>query len=319
MMLRRDALKLGLACLAAKSLKPRAAAAQSKYPERPIKLIIAFGPGGVADVVGRLWVDKLKALLGPMFIENQGGAGGSIGRATVVRANPDGYTILVGGTSQILIPIAASHDPLKDLEPISILVVVALTIATHPSLPVRNLRELLDYAKAGPAKLSYGSAGPGTMAHLTGELFKSLTGTPDIIHVPYKGGGQSIIDLVSGHIPMIATNVTSQVLELHQSGKIRVLAVTSPARVTAAPEIPTAVEAGLPGMIAQNFIGLFAPAGTPRTIITQISDATRRAMADEEFRQKLIASGFEPYPGRFVEDEVARLTPVIKAIGLKPE
>jgi tripartite-type tricarboxylate transporter receptor subunit TctC len=118
---------------------------------------------------------------------------------------------------------------------------------------------------------------------------------------------------------MIATNVTSQVLELHQSGKIRVLAVTSPARVTAAPEIPTAVEAGLPGMIAQNFIGLFAPAGTPRTIITQISDATRRAMADEEFRQKLIASGFEPYPGRFVEDEVARLTPVIKAIGLKPE
>jgi tripartite-type tricarboxylate transporter receptor subunit TctC len=325
----RDVLTLGLACLAAGVLTQRPAYAQSSFPERPIKLVIPFGPGGVSDVVGRLWVEKLKALLGPVFIENQSGAGGSIGRATVVRANPDGYTILLGGAGQILIPIAAGHgpyDPAKDLEPISILVVAALTIATHPSVPVRNLRELIDYAKAGPAKLSYGSAGPGSMAHLTGELFKSLTGTADLIHVPYKGGGQSIVDLINGNIPMIATNVTSQVLELHRSGKVRMLAVTSPARVTVAPDIPTAVEAGWPGMIAQNFIGLFAPAGTPKAIVVRISDATRKAMGDHEFRQKLIASGFEPYPDstpeaarRLVEDEIARWTPVIKAIGLKLE
>ena len=164
------------------------------------------------------------------------------------------------------------------------------------------------------------------MAHLTGELFKSLTGTRDIVHVPYKGGGQSIIDLVSGQIPMIATNVTSQVLELHQSGKVRVLAVTSPTRITAAPDIPTASEAGVPGMVAQNFMGLFVPPGTSKSIIVQISEATGRAMADEEFRQKLIAAGFEPYldsapetARRFVEEEVGRLTPVVKAVGLKVE
>jgi tripartite-type tricarboxylate transporter receptor subunit TctC len=157
-------------------------------------------------------------------------------------------------------------------------------------------------------------------------LFKSLAGTPSIIHIPYKGGVQSVGDLVSGHIPMIATNVTSQVLELHRSGKIRVLAVTSPTRITAAPDIPTAVEAGLPGMIAQNFVGLFAPAGMPNAIVVQISDVTRRATADDEFRQKLIASGFEPYPDstpeaarRLVEDEIGRWAPVIRAIGLKPE
>jgi tripartite-type tricarboxylate transporter receptor subunit TctC len=329
MMMRRDVLKLGLASLTGELLLPRAAVAQSKYPERPVKLVIPFGPGGVSDVVGRIWVEKLKSLLGPVFIENQGGAGGSIGRATVVRANPDGYTLLLGGAGQILIPIAAkleSHDAAKELEPISILVVAALAIAVHPSLPVWNLRELIDYAKASGAKLSYGSAGRGTMAHLTGELFKLLTGSPDIIHVPYKGGGQSIVDLVGGNIPMISTNVTNQVLELHRSGKIRVLAVTSPNRITAAPDIPTAVEAGLPGMIAQNFIGLFAPAGTPETIIVKISDATHTAMADHEFRQKLIESSFEPYldstpeaARHLLESEIGRLTPVIKAIGLKHE
>jgi tripartite-type tricarboxylate transporter receptor subunit TctC len=324
---RRAALNLGTAFVLGE-LVPRRAAAQPRYPERPIKLVIPFGPGGLADVVGRLWADKAKTLLGPVFIENQGGAGGSIGRAAVVRADPDGYTILFGGAIQIVNRIATSHepyDPAKDLEPISVLVVAALAIVIHPSLPSRNLREFIDYAKTG-AKLSYGSAAAGTLAHLTGELFKSLAGTPDIVHVPYKGGGQSIVDLVSGHIPMIATNVTNQVLELHHSGKVRVLAVTSPTRLAAAPDIPTAVEAGLPGMIAQNFIGLFAPPGTPKAILLQISDATGRAMADNEFRQRLIASGFDPYPDsslnaarRFVDDEINRLTPVIRTIGLKLE
>ena len=325
----RDVLTFGLICLAAGVLTPRPALAQPKYPEHSIKLIIPFAPGGLSDAVGRPWVDKMKTLLGPMFMENQGGAGGLVGGAAVARANPDGYTILLGSAGQILIPAAAGHgpyDPVKDLEPIAILVVAALTIAIHPSVPARTLKELIDFAKANPGKLSYGHSGPGTMTHLAGELFKSLTRTTDIVHIPYKGGGQSITDLISGHIPLLFVSVTGQVLELHHAGKIRMLAVTTPTRIIAAPDIPTAAEAGLPAMIAQNFIGLFAPAGTPKAIVAQISQATRTAMADQEFRHKLIASGFEPYldstPGaarRFVEDEIGRWTPVIKAIGLQLE
>jgi tripartite-type tricarboxylate transporter receptor subunit TctC len=265
-----------------------------------------------------------------VFIENQGGAGGAVGAAAVARAQPDGYTILLGSTaSLVLIPTAAKYtpyDPVKDFEPISILGVTGLAIAIHPSVPARNLKELIDYAKADPGKLSYGSAGAGTVAHLTGELFKSLTGTTEIVHVPYKGGGQSIADVISGHIPMITISINGQVLELHQSGKVRMLAVTTPTRIIAAPEVPTAVEAGLPGMIAQNFFGLFAPAGTPKAIVAQIAQATGRAMANDEFRQKLVMSGFEPYldsspkmARRFVEEEIGRWTPVIKAIGLQLE
>jgi len=300
------------------------------YPERSIKLVLPFVPGGITDTVGRLWAEKMKGLLGPIFVENQGGAGGAVGAAAVVRAQPDGYTLLLGGTAALVVIPAtarqAPYDPAKDLEPISILGLTAMTIAIHPAVPAQNLQELIDFAKANPGKLSYGSGGAGSMAHLTGELFKSLTQTSHIVHVPYKGGGQSITDLVSGHIPMVATSVTGQVLELHRSGKVRMLAVTTAARIIAAPDIPTAVEAGLPGMIAQNFFGLFAPAGTPKAIIEQIAQATGRAMADDEFRQKLIASGFEPHldstpetARRFVDVEVSRWTPVIKTIGLKLE
>jgi tripartite-type tricarboxylate transporter receptor subunit TctC len=162
------------------------------------------------------------------------------------------------------------------------------------------------------------------MTHLTGELFKSLAGLPDIVHVPYRGGGPLISDLISGHIPMIAQSVTGNMMELHETGKVRMLCVTSPDRLVSFPSIPTAVEAGLPNMIAQNFIGLFAPAKTPKPIVDQIAEATRTAMADEQFRQAFISSGFDPMPDstpektrRFVEDEIARWTPVIKAIGLK--
>jgi tripartite-type tricarboxylate transporter receptor subunit TctC len=329
-MQRRDLLTLGLAALAMRVLAPLRAFAQSKYPERPIRLVIPFTPGGVNDTIGRPWANKMKTLLGTVVVENIGGAGSSLGAAVVARASPDGYTILQGGAgSHVINPIATEHplyDPIKDFEPISILGVTGLAIVIHPSLPVATLKELIDYARANPGKLSYGSAGVGSMTHLTGELLKSLMHTPDIVHVPYKGGGQLITDLISGQIQLIAQSVTGQVIELHRTGKLRMLAVTSPARLIAAPDIPTAVEAGLPGMVSQNFIGLFAPAHTPRTIVGQIAEATRTAMADRDFQQAFIASGFEPYVDsdpdktrRFVEDEIARWTPIIKAIGLKLE
>jgi len=327
-MKRRDVLALGWASLSAPALRPLRAFAQPRYPERPIRLVIPFPPGGVNDAVGRPWADKMKSLLGTVVVENVGGAGGAVGAYAVARAQPDGYTILLGsGGTQVIIPIASNHpqyDPDTAFEPIYVLGVTAGCIAVHPALPVHSLTELIAYAMANPGKLSYGSAGAGTMNHLAGELFKVLTRTPDIVHVPYRGAGPAIADAVSGHIPMITPNVTGQVIELGKAGKLRILAVATPKRVMAVPDIPTAVESGLPGMIAQNFIGLFAPAKTPREIIDQIARATRDAMADQQFGQAFVASGFDPYPGstpertrQFVEDEIARWTPIIKSLGLK--
>jgi tripartite-type tricarboxylate transporter receptor subunit TctC len=329
-MKRRDVLALGLAALSARMLAPRAARAQGKYPERPIRLVIPFTPGGVNDAVGRPWADKMKSLLGTVVVENMGGAGGGLGAAAVARARPDGYTLLLGGMgSHVIVGVAtnrANYDPLKDFEPIALLGVTALTIAVHPAVPAHSLKELIAYGKANPGKLSFGSSGAGAMTHLTGELFKSLAGLPDIVHVPYRGGGPLIADLVSGHIPMIAQSVTGHMIELHDTGKVRMLCVTSPTRLGAVPQLPTALEAGLPGMIAQNFLGLFAPVGTPRPIVDQIGQATRAAMADNQFKDAFLAAGFEPalesspeQTRKFVEEEVARWTPIIRAIGLKVE
>jgi tripartite-type tricarboxylate transporter receptor subunit TctC len=326
-MRRRDLLAYGAAMLCV-GTTPARAFAQAKYPDRPIKLVVPFVPGGVNDIVARLWTDRVKATLGAVYIENQGGAGGAVGAAAVARAQPDGYTLLLGGAgSQVLNPIAMSkppYDPVKDFEAIAILATTSLTIAVTPALPVHALNELIAYANANPGKLVYGSAGTGSMTHLAGELFKSLAGTPDIVHVPYKGSGASLTDVVSGQVPMIVANVTGQVLELHRSGKLRMIAVTGPERLVVDQSIPTAVESGLPKMISVNFTGLFAPAKTPKRIVEQIAAATASALASEEVRKNLIEQGLEPYPDstpektrRFVEDDIARWTPVVRAIGLK--
>src|SRR5262249_19346637 len=194
-MRRRDVLALGLATLSAQALRRRLRA-QSKYPDRPIRLVIPFTTGGVNDAVGRPWADKMKSLLGTVVVENMGGAGGGLGAAAVARARPDGYTILLGGMgSQGIVGGAtnrANYDPVADFDPIALLGVTALTIAVHPSVPAKSLLELIAYAKANPGKLSFGSSGAGAMTHLTGELFKSLAGLPDIVHVPYRGGGPLI-------------------------------------------------------------------------------------------------------------------------------
>jgi tripartite-type tricarboxylate transporter receptor subunit TctC len=301
---------------------------EPRYPERPIKLVVPFGPGGVTDAVARVWISHVKESLGTVFIENMGGAGGAVGAAAVARAQPDGYTLLVGGGgSQVLNPIAMSkppYDPVRDFEPIATIAVLAMAILVNPALPVQTLPDLIAYAKADPSRLVYGSAGAGSMTHLTGELFKSLAGTPDIVHVPYKGSGSSLTDVISGQVPMAVANVTGQLLELHRSGKVRILAVTTPQRVAAAPQFPTAGEAGLPGLVAMNFSALFAPAGTPRPIIDQIAAATAKAMAEPAAQRELVEQGMEPVTDsspektrRFVEEDIARWTPVIRAIGLK--
>jgi len=270
----------------------------------------------------------MKSALGTVVVENQGGGGSSLGAAAVARARPDGYTILLGGSStHITEAILKEHplyDPLKDLEPISNLVVSAFALAIHPAVPARTLKEFIDYAKGNPGKLSYGHAGVGSLNHLTGELLKSVTGTPDLLQVPYRGSGPATTDAIGGQVTMVVPAVTGQLLEFNRTGKLRILAVTSPSRLIAAPEIPTAVEAGFPGMVSQQSIGLFAPAGTSKAIIEQIFHATRMVIVEQAYQQMLIQSGFEPdidsTPEKFrrlIEDDIARWTPVVKAIGLK--
>jgi tripartite-type tricarboxylate transporter receptor subunit TctC len=260
-----------------------------RYPDRPIKLVVPFGPGGVTDAVARLWIDRVKGSLGTVFIENIGGAGGAVGGAAVARAQPDGYTLLLGGGgSQVLNPIAMSkppYDPIRDFEPIATVAVLAMTIAVNPAVPVYTLQELIAYARANPRKLVYGSAGAGSMTHLTGELFKSLAGTPDIVHVPYKGSGSSLTDVISGQVPMAVANVTGQVLELHRAGKLRILAVTTPQRLAADPQFPTAVESGLPGLVAMNFSALFAPAGTRSASLSTLQALADRRSGGGRYRQ----------------------------------
>ena len=297
------------------------------YPSRPIRLVVPFPPGGVFDATGRLWAERVKPHLGTIVIENISGGGSSLGTAAVARAQPDGYTLLLGGKGGLVInPIASTrlpYDPVKDFEPISVLGQIPSLINVHPSQPIHSLNALVDYAKANPGKLSYGSPGVGSANHLIGELLKLSTGT-EIAHVPYRGAGPALTDLISGHIPMLVQSVTGQAIELQNTGKLRSLAVTQATRLAAAPAIPTVGEAGFPGLATQNFIGLFAPKGTPKAIVGQIAQATRIAMADKELQQRFITAGFEldldssPEKARLlVEQEIAKWAPVIKAIALK--
>jgi tripartite-type tricarboxylate transporter receptor subunit TctC len=317
-------LAAGVAALPAVS---RFAWAQA-YPTRPIRLVIPFPPGGAFDTLGRPWADKMKLLLGTVVVENIGGGGASLGAAAVARARPDGYTILLGGTlphvNEALLKSRPLYDPVKDLDPIAAIAANFTSIAVHPSVPARTLGEFIAYANANPGKLSYGHAGIGSTNHLTGELFKMLAGTPEIVQVPYRGMGPAMTDLISGQLAMAVPAVTGQVLDFHRSGKMRVLAVTSPKRLTGAPEIPTAAEAGLPGLVVTASLGLLAPAGTPIAIIEQIAQATRTVLAEENYQHMLMETGFEPItdstPEKFrlsLAADVALWTPVVKALALK--
>ena len=323
---RRRFLHLAAAAVALQATS-RIAAAQT-YPARPIQLVVPFPPGGAFDTIGRPWADRIKPLLGTVMVENIGGGGGSLGAAQASRARPDGYTLLLGGATthitEALLKNRPQYDPLKDLEPISSIAITAFALAVHPTVPANNLNELIAYARANPGKLSYGSAGTGSLNHLTAETFKLRTELPELIHVPYRGAGPAIVDILAGQVPMIVPAMTNHVLELHRSGKLKILAVTHGTRLAAAPELPTAVEQGLTDLVAPNFIGVFAPAGTPKPIIDQVAQANFALLADPDYRQLLVSGTFEPQPGlnpeayrRYVENEVARWTPIVRTLDLK--
>jgi tripartite-type tricarboxylate transporter receptor subunit TctC len=320
---RREILS-GVGGLALTTLRSRAEA----YPSRPVRLVVPFAAGGSNDVIARPWADKMRSALGPVIVDNVGGAGGAIGAAMVAHAAADGYTLLLGNSgNQVVIPLASAHgtyESQRDLRAIYRLVSNALAFAVEPSLPVKNLKELIAYAKANPGKLSYGSAGVGTTNQLAGEMFKLQAGLPDIVHVPYRGAAPATNDLLSGQLPMVVAVMTGQLLQLHQSGKIRILALTTERRMTRAPDIPTAIESGMPDLKFEGWFSLFAPRATPDPIILQLAQATRTAMSDpallEIYRSAVLEPDTESDPAKaqeIVRADVERLSPLIKSIGLK--
>jgi tripartite-type tricarboxylate transporter receptor subunit TctC len=326
-MRRRDLLALALSVTAARALRPRTAMAEGSYPERPIRLIIPFPPGGGFDAVGRPWAERIKPLLGTVVVENQGGGGSSLGAAAAAHSRPDGYTLLLGGSSthitEAILKTRPLYDPMKDLDPISNIAISAFALAINPAIPANTLQEFIRYDKSHPGSLSYGHAGVGSLNHLTGELFKSLAGLPDLLQVPYRGSGPATADALAGHVAMVVPAVTGQLIEFHRTGKLRILAVTSPERLAAAPDLPTARET-LPGMVSQQSIGLFAPAGTPSEIIDQIATANHAALAEPGYRHMLIETGFEPdadsSPRKFrrlIEGEIAKWRPIVTSLGIK--
>jgi tripartite-type tricarboxylate transporter receptor subunit TctC len=323
---RREILAGGLALSA--SALPVPALAQAKYPERPIRLVVPFAAGGVVDAVGRQFAERIKPHLGTIVVENIGGAGGTIGMSEVARAKPDGYTLGLCNTSTMVINPTImpkiTYNASKSFDPIAILAVSASGIIVNPSVPAKDLKEFIAYAKANQDRISYGSAGSGTMTHLAGELFKHLTKTQKIVHVPYKGAGPSINDLIGGAVQYGTINITGQLLQLHESGKVRILAVTSQERLKGAPNLPTAVEAGLPNMVATLFTGLVAPANTPKPIVDQIYEATHKLMQDPAMQTALTDQGLEPItdssPDKmraFLQEENERWGPVLATAGLK--
>jgi tripartite-type tricarboxylate transporter receptor subunit TctC len=296
-MSRPDARMLGLLAASiavAATALVATAAAQERYPARPIRLVIPSVPAGVHDVIGRVWAEKVKTQLGTIVIDNRGG-GGLIGANDVAHAQPDGYSILLGSTTThvLLTPAMANppYDPVKDFSAVAVFAASSTSVVINASVPARTLTELIAYAKANPGKLSYGSAGNGSITNLAGELFKLRAGGLDIVHVPYKGIGQAVSDLIGGQIPMLSANATAQILDLHRAGKVRILAVNARARIKSAPDIPTAIEAGLPDMMALTTFGVFAPAGTPRPILERINAVTQDAMADPQFQNEFAPIG----------------------------
>jgi tripartite-type tricarboxylate transporter receptor subunit TctC len=317
---RRDFLTGTLAATA----MPWTASAQGSYPSKPVHIIVPTSAGGVHDVIGRIWAERLRGALGNIVVENRAGGGSSIALNYVAQQPADGHTLLVGSTSTLVLREGSNnkaYDALKEIAAISIVATTSTSIAVNPSLPVKSVKELIAYLKANPGKVSYGSGGVGAITHITPELFKQQAGGLDMLHVPYRGVGPAMNDLLGGQIQVIFPNVTSSVVALHRNGKLRLLAINAPARLDVAPDIPTAHEAGLKDFVSQIFFGVFTPIKTPMAIREQINAATQKEWSNKDFQKKLVASGFEPLLGygpergdRYLREEFAKWRPVVQKV-----
>jgi tripartite-type tricarboxylate transporter receptor subunit TctC len=323
--LRRGALRAALALmLSGASLA--SALAQAAYPSKPVRIIVPSTPAGVLDNVARTLALRLPDQLGqPVVIENKGGAGGNIGAEAAARAPADGYTLFIGfnathGANQALFG-KLNYDPVADFAPISLLAAVPNIVSVHPSVPVNSLAELVALAKARPGKLSYASSGNGTSTHLAAEMFKAAAGI-DIVHVPYKGSAPAVADVIAGQVPVLVDSVASSAAQV-KAGKLKALATTSPSRLAVLPDLPTVAESGYPGFQSTAWVGLLAPAGTPRAIIDQVNAAVLKVMALPETRERMAGFGAEittSSPEQFaahIRSEMAKLGKVVRDANIK--
>ena len=298
------------------------------YPTKPIRLVVPFPPGGAVDFYARVIQSPLAEILGQaVVIDNKAGASGMLGAGIVAKSPPDGYTLLLGNIASLAINVGIyskmAYDPQKDFTPVIRTVDVNYVLAVHPSLPVKTVSELIAHAKANPGKLSYGSAGSGSLPHLAAELFKAQTGI-DMVHVPYKGGGPMVTDLLGGSIQMVIGDQANLMPHV-QTGRLRALAVATPKRSPKMPEIPTIAESGLPGFNATAWQGLVGPANLPPEVTRRLNAAFNQVMAQPAVREKLIGGGLEPVGGTpeqfagFIGDEIVKWTKIAKDVGAKAD
>jgi tripartite-type tricarboxylate transporter receptor subunit TctC len=296
------------------------------YPTKPITLMIGFAPGGPSDVMARILTRKMEEILKqPFVIENRAGAGGSIAGTAVARAAPDGYTVLLATGSLLAINVSLyknlGYDPEKDFEPISLVGTQTNVLYLHPSVPAKSFGELIAHAKANPGKLSFGSGGNGTPAHLAGELLK-IEAKIDITHVPFRGTGPALQSVIGGHVPM-AFNPPSPLLPHIQSGAIRPVAITTLKRTAVLPEIPTIAESGFPGFEATTWHAVVAPAGTPKEVIAALHGAIAATVNDPAVRKALTDLGVDVVGGTpeelraYLKSEIPKWAEVVKASGAK--
>ena len=298
------------------------------FPSRAITLVIPFAPGGSTSIVGRGVADKMSELLGEkVVVDNRPGAGGTVGTKAVAKSAPDGYTLVLGYTGTLAIGPSlyknVGYDPRKDFAPIGMIGNAPNSLVVHPSFPARTVAELIAYAKSNPDKVNFGSAGVGTASHVSGEYFATAAGIK-LVHVPYKGTGPALTDLLGGHIPMAFAPVPATHANI-AAGTLRALAVTSAARSSLMPEVPTIAESGLAGFDASLYYGLIAPAGTPRPIVDKLNAALRAALASDDVKKRLVADGTEVTPSTpeeyaaFIDKDEIKWSGIVKASGAKGE
>jgi tripartite-type tricarboxylate transporter receptor subunit TctC len=296
------------------------------FPSRPVRLVVPFPPGGAVDFYARAVQPRLQEALGqPIIIENRTGAGGMVGAELVAKSAPDGYTLLVGNIAALAMNVGLyskmTYDPRKDLTPILRTVAVNYVMAVHPSVPAKSVAEFIALAKANPGKLAYGSAGSGSAPHLATELLKQRAGI-DVLHVPFKGGGPMVADLLGGQIHMVIADQANLMPQV-KAGKLRALAVGTTERSPAYPEIPTIAESGFPGFEARAWQGIAGPAGMPVAVVRQLNAAFTRAMAAPEVQQRLIEGGLDPIVGTpeefaaFIRSEIDKWSKVAKDVGAR--
>ncbi len=311
-------------CLTALLALPGAANAQAGYPNKPIRFIVPFPPGGGAESTARLVAQKMSESMGqPVVVETRAGAGGNIGTEYVARAAADGYTILLATSGMAIQPNLQqlSWDPVRDFTPISLIAAYSLVIAVHPSVPARTLPELVAYAKANPGKLTYGSSGSGGPLHMGAEMFSSQAGVK-LLHVPYKGNAPMTLAILGGEINMVFDSPLGPLPNI-RAGKLRALATTGRQRSLALPNTPTVTETGVATLDYESWNGVVAPAGTPRDIVQRLNAEVVKAVATPEVRERLIALGYEPRSNSVAEFEAMiasdtrRFATVVKQVGMK--